>query len=1198
MADDTGAPAPEEVVATPGLTITEVAAPPPKKLGFGLKGLGVKFDTTSTTVIKKTGFGYGGVQMTQPKVEAAAAAAAAAAAKPKTVAAVPKPKTAVALPESYSNAAGIFSDGGKAVMEEAEAEAVPDATTEVAAFKEVLKTGRVRVATLPPPEPKFIMPREVFSASNPKTEEEIKTAKEVRAAKGAFKGPKPVEQPTVATFADPANYDIIDPKTKKVIYTPITSPYFSEFMVQAYQQYSPLLLKVLKEGPDSLKERKSDPDACMKRDPNKVENFYYQKLVRDYLSRDTPYRGLLVYHGLGSGKTCTSIAAAEALYWGGKKTIYVLTPATLSNNYRRELGKCGYYPLRQNNFWSFVELDKRETPTKDATGKIKMSDPVFIWATDQGMGLPASIVLSQGGFWFPNPEKESNWDTLSSEAQEAIRVQQKAHLNHRFKFIHYNGVMPNVLAQLAMEGIAEGKSMFDDAVVIVDEIHNLVRTINGTTIGGKPISRVMETDEPREFTWSAPIGRARPGFRYPRGYTLYRLLQNAVGAKIIALSATPMINYAQEMAILMNIIGGEQRVVEIPLKAMNKGVALSAIEEWAKRNPEIDFYSVEQAADKSTVLVLTPVPFGFSKVVTKTFETRGFVRMDAAVDVKTSRERNMDTWAVSVLESLEAAGILPGTVSTEAKAALATAKGTGKPLATETFRLKTFPMLPDDATEFVDNFVDRSTLGILNANVLKARCNGLISYYRGGSEDLMPRELERKVVEIPMSEMMFKEYTRARAAELEMEGVVEPDEGAAAAAAKPVKGISRAEQDLYAQATKTQQTGFLALSRAACNWVFPPEVPRPKMTIKQQTQLLGIEPERTIAADLVVDADLDSAPAPPEEGSAEASEAVIKDEVVAEAAAAPADAALAGVVTGLLSGLEANADAYLNKGLAAYSPKYAAMLDIIRSTPGPSLVYSQFKTLEGLGIFAAALRAADEKFVQLDIEKDATGQWTIPDATMAELDRPRYILYTGDQDLEKRRLLLQLYNADVKGLPPTLKGQCEALLGTEEDNRNGRICRVFMITQSGAEGISLFNTRAVLIMEPYWNNVRLQQVIGRAIRLCSHMKLPQKDRTVSIFTFLATFTDEQKATGAKQIMMSDKQMTTDQMIYAIAQNKQKLADGLMEVAQTAAMDCQLHYHEHGAVTKCFQYEKGARPLFMYHPDWHRDIQAMSGVRAV
>jgi hypothetical protein len=60
----------------------------------------------------------------------------------------------------------------------------------------------------------------------------------------------------------------------------------------------------------------------------------HQKIVRDYLNLVTPYRGLLLYHGLGSGKTCSSIAIAEGMK--SSKEIIVMTPASLRMNYRSE----------------------------------------------------------------------------------------------------------------------------------------------------------------------------------------------------------------------------------------------------------------------------------------------------------------------------------------------------------------------------------------------------------------------------------------------------------------------------------------------------------------------------------------------------------------------------------------------------------------------------------------------------------------------------------------------------------------------------------------------------------------------------------------------------------------------------------------------------------------------------------------------
>lgn len=61
----------------------------------------------------------------------------------------------------------------------------------------------------------------------------------------------------------------------------------------------------------------------------------HQKEIAKYLS-DSDKRGLLLFHGLGSGKTLSSIAAAEA-YPG--ENIQVITPASLRGNYEKELSK-------------------------------------------------------------------------------------------------------------------------------------------------------------------------------------------------------------------------------------------------------------------------------------------------------------------------------------------------------------------------------------------------------------------------------------------------------------------------------------------------------------------------------------------------------------------------------------------------------------------------------------------------------------------------------------------------------------------------------------------------------------------------------------------------------------------------------------------------------------------------------------------
>ena len=76
------------------------------------------------------------------------------------------------------------------------------------------------------------------------------------------------------------------------------------------------------------------------------------------------------------------------------------------------------------------------------------------------------------------------------------------------------------------------------------------------------------------------------------------------------------------------------------------------------------------------------------------------------------------------------------------------------------------------------------------------------------------------------------------------------------------------------------------------------------------------------------------------------------------------------------------------------------------------------------------------------------------------------------------------------------------------NNYLGEIIKVLMITSAGSEGINLRNTRYVHIMEPYWHPVRVEQVIGRARRICSHQALPKDMQNVQVFVYVATLTTE------------------------------------------------------------------------------------------
>ena len=97
---------------------------------------------------------------------------------------------------------------------------------------------------------------------------------------------------------------------------------------------------------DSLKQKKSKDFSLMT----------HQKLVRDYMNLYTPYRGILLFHGLGAGKTCGSIAIAEGMK--NDKKVFVLTPASLKTNYFEEL-KDMMTLYKKNQYWEKINQRNR-----------------------------------------------------------------------------------------------------------------------------------------------------------------------------------------------------------------------------------------------------------------------------------------------------------------------------------------------------------------------------------------------------------------------------------------------------------------------------------------------------------------------------------------------------------------------------------------------------------------------------------------------------------------------------------------------------------------------------------------------------------------------------------------------------------------------------------------------------------------------
>jgi hypothetical protein len=329
------------------------------------------------------------------------------------------------------------------------------------------------------------------------------------------------------------------------------------------------------------------------------------------------------------------------------------------------------------------------------------------------------------------------------------------------------------------------------------------------------------------------------------------------------------------------------------------------------------------------------------------------------------------------------------------------------------------------------------------------------------------------------------------------------------------------------------------------------------------------------------------------------------------------DTTFAARVNNALNSLKNDKAKYLSpEGLRTYSPKFLRILQNIQDKDhkGLHLVYSQFRTLEGIGILKVVLEA--NGFAEFKITKSGD-TWDIVDQPDSE-GKPRFALYTGTESSEEKEIIRNIYNSSWSTVPASIVSKIKDQ--GIENNFMGEAIKVFMITSSGAEGINLKNTRYVHIVEPYWHMVRLNQVIGRARRLCSHQDLPKDLRTVQVFLYLAVLSPTQakdekhielrlrdvskltknSASGGSTATLYDHYLkmldvnpyvvTTDQMLLENALVKDRVNSQILHAVKETAMDCALYKkgnREENMV--CYSFGKVKSNAFGSNPDLEKDI---------
>lgn len=191
------------------------------------------------------------------------------------------------------------------------------------------------------------------------------------------------------------------------------------------------------------------------------------------------------------------------------------------------------------------------------------------------------------------------------------------------------------------------------------------------------------------------------------------------------------------------------------------------------------------------------------------------------------------------------------------------------------------------------------------------------------------------------------------------------------------------------------------------------------------------------------------------------------------------------------------------------SPKFVEIMSKMRADKGTCFIYSNFKGYNGLQGLVEYLNSQGYK-----------------DYLIAGPGKKRYAIWSGDQTQADRAKIKTVFN--------------------NPNNVDGSMIKAILGSPSIKEGVTLLRVSQVHLLDPYWNWSRMEQIIGRGIRFCSHKDVPAAKRKVDVFIYLAVH--------------PKLKISIDEYIMRMADNKRELNEAFEMVLKESAVDCELFHN--------------------------------------
>jgi flagellar motor protein MotB len=229
--------------------------------------------------------------------------------------------------------------------------------------------------------------------------------------------------------------------------------------------------------------------------------------------------------------------------------------------------------------------------------------------------------------------------------------------------------------------------------------------------------------------------------------------------------------------------------------------------------------------------------------------------------------------------------------------------------------------------------------------------------------------------------------------------------------------------------------------------------------------------------------------------------------------------------------------------IGKYSGKIAKICDCVRNSKGIIIIYSQYIDA---GVVPLALALEEMGFSRYGSANYTKSLFETPPTESVD-----------SVTMKPRTQYIQENGDSVEGFKPAkyvmITGDkhyspnnlADIKYVTNPNNKNGELVKVILITKAAAEGLDFKNIRQIHILEPWYNMNRVEQIIGRGVRNLSHCQLPFEDRNVEIYLH---------ATLPVQV----EEEPADLYVYRYAESKATQIGKITRLLKEVAVDCILN----------------------------------------